>query len=75
MTTADRYPPTSRRRRSGRHGDGDTLVISRAQVLDLVRAQTVTLNVFRSWAGLRPVGGSGGEDADALDRTGPPAVE
>lgn len=58
MTAADRYPAPSRRRRAC--PDGDVITIPRAHLLDLVRAQTVTLNVFRAWAGLRPVGDGGG---------------
>jgi hypothetical protein len=54
MTAADRYPPASRRRRSRPAADGDTITIDRADMLKLVRAQSVILDVFRGWAGLEP---------------------
>lgn len=58
MTAADRYAAPARRRRAA--PAGDVVAIPRADLLDLVRAHTVTLNVFRRWAGLGPVGATGG---------------
>lgn len=55
MTAADRYAPPARRRRSTRVPDqGAALTIPRDDLLKLVRAQSVILDVFRGWAGLGP---------------------
>lgn len=54
MTAADRYPPASRRRRSGQPADPTMIAIPREDMLKLVRAQSVILDVFRGWAGLGP---------------------
>ncbi len=54
VTAADRYPPASRRRHTRPSADGNTVTIPRAELLKLVRAQSVILDVFRGWAGLDP---------------------
>lgn len=55
MTAADRYAAPARHRRGTHAPDqGVALTIPREDLLKLVRAQSVILDVFRGWAGLGP---------------------
>lgn len=68
MTAADRYAPDARRRRAARQpAQGATLTIPHDDLLRLVRAQSVILDVFRGWAGLAPDAARGDVPGAALD--------
>lgn len=75
MTAADRYPPTSRRRRSGQHADPLAVTVPRGFLLEQIRAQTVMLNAWRALAGLGPVPSGGGAGSGQLDNSAQDMVE